>query len=715
MYLLCVHTRGHRHSDGYIDSSLRSIILTSCRVKENTIGHALEERKAKIPQFQDLGPPDMISMTKYIPSSSSSSSQSNNKRPMALEPTTSINTNDLHAHDKLKGEMGTFLYCVGADTSDPTSIAVFLKTLADVIAEEPQVWFGKHKHYKVARITYSTWNAFRRCDVKVVVHIPGAVQSYVLDSRGEVIQIGQEDRELLWAETFISGVVRSFAMMTDNFEEGEVNSVVETRILNPLISGEIGDVGENFIRLFPLVYTQGPTLGASYDVAVVSRTNNYLCDTLLHLMRLTENFDLCLDVLDTMLPDFPEVVVLKARALFAADREIDAIKLIHDDLAKQGSAILEYRGELLCVQAKFLLDKKKDYSAAQSIAQAAVNCSPSEFRPWYLLVASYIGLNDIENALLTLNGCPMTPLKEKYVYKRVVSVPQDSPNLHLPLPIDVILEEVTGLNSQDVITEHKSVDPGLLNLPAANLKSTFQIAYKFLTEIVQKTGWESLLKYRSKIFVMEEEYQVASTTSSESETTAQPTERLRSKRLCERWLDNLFMLLYEDLKTYTLWQAEQLHFEAQNTQYVKSTFEWELLGLCAFRLGHYHEAAKAFQAGLAQRFSAQSSRKLLQYYLREHENLKDSTDLPSSHVMAIVSDLDNKIIDLCVKLCCWNHRWYSEFSVILLDALSVVIEDMGITKVSNEVASRFPDSVVKLIEDNLLSFFSDHTHGDLDK
>ncbi|SCU83769.1 LAMI_0C04588g1_1 [Lachancea mirantina] len=684
-------------------------------VKEDSVGHALEERKSKLMQFQDLGPPDLITMTKYIPSASTSGSQSNNKRTLTPEPSLGIKTQDLHTHDKLKGEIGTFLYCAGADTSDPTSIAVYLKTLADVISEEPQIWFGKHRQYKVARITYSAWNAFRKCDVRVVVHIPGAVQSYLLDASGEILQIGEDDGNMLWAETFASGIVRSITMVTDNKEEGEVNSVVETRILNPLMSGEIGDVAETFIKLFPLVYAKGPTLGGPCDVSVVSKTNNYLCETLVNVTRLAQNFDLAHSVLADMLPLHPEIVVLLARILFEGDREIEAIKAIHDDLEAQGTSIADYRSELLCVQAKFLLTRKRDCKAARSVAETAVNCSPSEFRPWHLLVSSYIGLNDVENALLTLNASPMTPLKEKFVFKRVVPVAQDSPNLHLPLPVDVILDEVTGLSSQDVINEHRAVDASLINLPAANLKSTFQIAYKFLTEIVQKTGWEALLKYRSKLFVMEEEYQVASTPPSESDGSKNPADGFRSKRLCERWLDNLFMLLYEDLKTYTLWQAEQLHFEAQNTRYTKSTLEWELLGLCAYRLGHYREAAVAFDRGLAQRFSAQSSRKLLHIYLLQRETVKNSTELSSSQLLTALRDLDNSIIDLCVRLCCWNHRWYCEFSVILLDAMSVVVQDLGLTKLSNEIASRFPQSVVDLAQRNLLDFFANYTHGDYDK
>ena len=100
----------------------------------------------------------------------------------------------------------------------------------------------------------------------------------------------------------------------------------------------------------------------------------------------------------------------------------------------------------------------------------------------------------------------MSPLKEKYILKRVVPFPSDD-CLHLPLPVDAVLDEVTSLNSQDVQNEHKSAEPSLVNLSASNLKSTFQIAYKLLTELVQLTGWEALLKIRTKMFVMEDEYQ----------------------------------------------------------------------------------------------------------------------------------------------------------------------------------------------------------------
>lgn len=673
------------------------------RVKEDSFGFALEQRRTKLSQFQDLGPPDLISISKHISSGSKNSSQ---KRGSPPGQETAIP----ECSDNVKGIVSTFLYCTGVDTSDPTSIAVFLKGIADCISEEPQIWFGKQKAFKVNKISYATWNAFRECDIVITVHIPGTVQSYILDSRGEVMQVEESGYNLLWAETFISGVVRTLMMMKDNFDDGEVNSVVETRILNPFTSSEIGDLVTSFISLFPLVYHQGSRLGASPHVSSVSNTNNYLTESLLQLVNLTGSFEPCKTMLEKLREKYPEVVVLLARLYIQADREVDAIRLVHKELSRNENK--EYTSELLCVETELLLDHQ-DYQLALDTAQAAVNYAPSEFWPWYLLVKCFTALEDIENALLTLNMCPMSPLTEKYVFRRIVPINQDSSNLHLPLPVDVILEEVTGLNSQSVIAEHRAVDPTLLNLPASSLKSNFQLAYSVLAEIAKHTGWEPLLKFRAKLFVMEEEYQGVDAPSIKSNVS----NGIRSKRLCERWLDNLFMLLYNDLKIYTVWQAEQLHFEAQNTPYNKTTFEWELLGLCANRLHYDHEAAKAFQNGLLQRFSAQSCRKMLQFYLKERNYLKHKggeSGMTSSQIAAALNTQDNKIIDICVNLCCWNHRWYSEFSVMLLNAISVVLHDMGLTKLQNEVSSRFPPSVVTLFQKNVLNFFAKYSRAEYD-
>lgn len=161
--------------------------------------------------------------------------------------------------------------------------------------------------------------------------------------------------------------------------------------------------------------------------------------------------------------------------------------------------------DLLIIQTQFCIDKKR-YDLALELAKQAVKSSPSDFKSWSLLVTVYTKLNDFENALLTLNSCPMNSHKEKYSLKRVVQLRGGNEDLHLPSPVDVTLDEVTKLQSNEISIEQRNLDPQLTNLPAGNLKSTFAKSYDLLTEIVNKTGWEALLKYRAKVFVMEEEY-----------------------------------------------------------------------------------------------------------------------------------------------------------------------------------------------------------------
>jgi hypothetical protein len=170
------------------------------------------------------------------------------------------------------------------------------------------------------------------------------------------------------------------------------------------------------------------------------------------------------------------------------------------------------------------------------------------------------------------------------------------------------------MNEENYDLKQDQVDPTLLKLPVANLRGTFAKAYKILTDSRQ-IGWVTLLKYRSSVFVIEEEYCEEKTNSSvvtirgnssrqnedctsqtgskneefptangkilqngtgaetngEASISRKPeismtakgakdtkdeftedgkksTEKyihFQNKRLCERWLDNLFMVLYE--------------------------------------------------------------------------------------------------------------------------------------------------------------------------
>jgi len=109
-----------------------------------------------------------------------------------------------------------------------------------------------------------------------------------------------------------------------------------------------------------------------------------------------------------------------------------------------------------------------------------------------------------------------------------------------------------------------------------------------------------------------------------------------NKRLCERWLDNLFMVLYEvslvsqsilvtassiasqDLRVWTIFRAEVAHYKTQHIAYKKSGMEWEIIGDLGLRLNHKEEAKEAYQRCLdSMRFSQKPWLKLLEMYSDE--------------------------------------------------------------------------------------------------
>ena len=159
---------------------------------------------------------------------------------------------------------------------------------------------------------------------------------------------------------------------------------------------------------------------------------------------------------------------------------------------------------LLDCQASFCQSKGR-LDWALELAKRAVTAAPSEFGTWAKLAEIYVGLEQWDLALLTLNSCPMFTYQDK-------DAPRMPEPLRILLPVlpDSMLDEIDespdGYNTD-------LVHPNLRKLHAAQYKGTFLKAYSLLTEITAKIGWDQLLRIRSQVFVMEEEYR------SEKQTT----------------------------------------------------------------------------------------------------------------------------------------------------------------------------------------------------
>lgn len=337
----------------------------------------------------------------------------------------------------------------------------------------------------------------------------------------------------------------------------------------------------------------------------------------------------------------------------------------------------------------------------------------------------------------------------------------------MPEPKDVFMPIMPETKLDDIDSEpegrySEQVDPSLLGLRAATYKGTFKEAYEILTKMTAHIGWDQLLKIRSLVFVMEDEYRTekqdnAMTASSkrnasidglrgtpdpptngdhrsaadeddaekpaetlspngaeevvekpsgtidpqevkadtdnvsqtpvilangsdqelQSTTNDETLSKLNTKRLCERWLDSLFMVLYEDLRVYTIWRTQMAQHRAQQVQYRKSAEEWEILGALAERLQHFDEAVEAYRACLSLRFSPKALAGILRVYK--------------------TSKATRETVESVIRLVTWQYRWYSKFSPELLQTVRTLIEEEGAVKVRSIIqATNLPQAVLEL-------------------
>jgi len=176
--------------------------------------------------------------------------------------------------------------------------------------------------------------------------------------------------------------------------------------------------------------------------------------------------------------------------IICVDEEVKAVQVMAAAIRESSQSYT-----LLHAQCDFLRSKGKLEWAAE-LAQQAVNCAPSEFVTWAKLTEVYIELGQYESALLTLNSCPMFTYNERDLHRM-------PPPARTHLPTKQFISDSQILEGEG---QEEDTDPALLRLPAPGLRGTFAKAYALLCKLVGEIGWDELLKTRSAVFVMEEEY-----------------------------------------------------------------------------------------------------------------------------------------------------------------------------------------------------------------
>ncbi|KAK4145955.1 Chs5p-Arf1p-binding proteins-domain-containing protein [Dichotomopilus funicola] len=665
---------------------------------EEVLHEAIDARTDSLVSLRELGPPDLVHLVKQ----------------------------QLRSGGK---QVGVYHHVTGVDASSSASLAAYINTLA-------YREFGPSATSKTLEGTYCCYNAFSRVDMRVHAPFPGSVESYCVDERGEKRKATDE----LWLETYLCSVLRAYSYADDGTGE-TIRKIIGVRRFNPVTNTE---TEQRFLSAAEHMFFRGWQLGSDSVVQVPNVVSNHLTAGLLRYFHTTGRYASGINLFEKLRTQNVEVAALLAKVLFMGNEEVQGIRILYDAL-KQSP--MDY--VMLDTQSEFLLKKAKGSASpdqkddrlrlALGCADRSTIAAPSEFGTWARLAEVYVAMEDWENALTTLNSCPMFTYQDKDA--PVMPEPRD---IHLPTLQETRLDEI---DSEPESRYAEQVDPSLLNLRAAAYRGTFKHAYSILTEMTSKIGWDQLLKIRSNVFVMEDEYrekQESTTTypknrnastdalrgtpdpttngpepsadkgkekAVDDESGAQtlspgagenierpssavdPAEvkkgddsgskddhfsRLNNKRLCERWLDSLFMVLYEDLRVYTIWRTQMAQYRAQSMQYKKSAEEWEILGSLAERLQHVDEAVEAYRACLAQRFSPRALAGILKVFEKNKASTRDT-------------------VAATIRLVTWQYRWYSEFSPELLHTIRMLIEDEGAVKVRSIIqATNLPQNVLDL-------------------
>ncbi|KAJ1512711.1 hypothetical protein HMI54_011918 [Coelomomyces lativittatus] len=249
---------------------------------------------------------------------------------------------------------------------------------------------------------------------------------------------------------------------------------------------------------------------------------------------------------------------LLASAYLAEDMDSVAAKVLYQGLKMYPNSVC-----LLTTQVDFLLKKKK-VDTALKVATRLVGMNPLDFSAWHRLIQVYLMQKDWAHVLLAMNVCPMFSVQ----LKESMSIPVTTVTW-FPKPLDP-----------------DYVEPFTCTTPPWEPQGPFPWMYTLLTHMIQAIGWEQTLQCRAKVFVMEHEPYSS------------------SKRLCERWLDDVFICLYQDLSAHAMYK--------DHPQLKRSAMEWEQLGDLTVRLNLAKEALPMYLACLATVHASRSSLGLIQ-------------------------------------------------------------------------------------------------------
>ncbi|ODV98442.1 hypothetical protein PACTADRAFT_919 [Pachysolen tannophilus NRRL Y-2460] len=657
-------------------------------ILESEFGESLDIRTRFLPNFKDVGPVDLVHISKHQKS--------------------------------LAKDIGQYHYVIGLDVSSTDAVIAYL-LIVQMNSENlngssttlnnsaSHMIKATNKHPKIA--TYCSWNCFSKGDLRIRAEFPGSITvSFVFADSNKISLTDGNITDEIWLETYVSSLIRSMLISDD---------------LNRQLPGmcKFNPVQSRFtaraaVRAMIELLPKGNLTGCKDTVLAPTIQQNHLIDSLLKLVQLTNLYDFAIQYIEELYinnkkdinnhvyekqPQFVQLpngnspfLLIVIKMLLLSDNEIEAVKRMYEGIKNDPRDAL-----LLLEQAKYLIEKDRPDLAIIS-AKKAVDAAPTEYECWKTLVEIHLILNNFEQSLSILNSLPMySPRPRDYLRFNA----RDELNLKQPFEgcIDEIWEAAEyygpiygNATPIDIVSpaERAAVDPLLLKIfNSTRLSGTFQSAYDLLANLTRSIGWDNLLKLRSNVFVMEDE--IKDTINSNGNNEVGETED------GDNLIDSNHISNMDKFKKKGYVKDVVLMWESERASNVikHSALEWLLIGLASIRCHHFESGIAALKTSVNAKFNPFGALKLLELYdffknsfkfkaLHQNINYFKKGDFFFQKMMD-----DIFFLKLLIKYISWNSRWYGEFLPDLLIYLKKnFIEPNSCLYVKSVIAGEFSNS-----------------------
>lgn len=474
---------------------------------------------------------------------------------------------------------------------------------------------------------------------KKTISIDKTFQILPSDSNGRKVQasIGKLN-DFNWDDINVSSIIRSFQMDEPSKQlPGLINfsKLVDSksRIINCL-QLLVKYLSKGYLTNYDESY--GLVTGCQNNNNLkTNHFRNNLTDTIIRICDLDYNGNLTkytIELLDNLKDDWTWLKLRLLKNANGYNSSVEFVNTIHSYF-KNNDIYTTHSCLILLEQIKFLISKQ-DYTNAVKLNETTIKIMPLDFECWYYLILSYTLVDDYENAFISLNSLPITINQNLEV--EVVSGIEDtfSTNFlqkemsektfmkYFPPPNSLSQHSLPSISKQSTgeikkiwkdvfifnplsrhpimgnkfyqtpiicksVQEVSSIDGNLRRLTDVNTlklklsghsanstsssmldftkKSTWGKAYNILSYIIAKIGWEEVMHIKVKLF---------HTSSKKISAVNNDKNQLI---FINPWLEQLFLIIYEDLKTLmVITDATKL----QN----HSILQWELLGILGWNV-----------------------------------------------------------------------------------------------------------------------------------